>query len=329
MVDSLDVRVIHYGLGQIGRMIARVVAERGSLRSVAAIDREPELVGLDLGDVIGGERSGIAVVAEPNQALGVEADVVLHSTVSRFIDAAPQLIACVKSGKRVVISTCEELAFPWKSQPDVAVELDDMARAAGAVVVSAGVNPGFAMDYLPVVLSGSMTDVRAVQVRRRQDIARRRSRLREKLGIGLTRVEFEDLLALGGVGHVGLTESGAAVASAFGWQLERLTETVSPVMSSGPDALVIGVSQRVEGFIDQRPVLQLSLELGVGVEESSDEVTLVGEPGLHAVIPGGVQGDAATAALAVNSIGPALSAAPGLRSALELAPPHPGPLRIR
>jgi 4-hydroxy-tetrahydrodipicolinate reductase len=185
------------------------------------------------------------------------------------------------------------------------------------------------MDYLPVVLSGSMTDVRAVQVRRRQDIARRRSRLREKLGIGLTRVEFEDLLALGGVGHVGLTESGAAVASAFGWQLERLTETVSPVMSSGPDALVIGVSQRVEGFIDQRPVLQLSLELGVGVEESSDEVTLVGEPGLHAVIPGGVQGDAATAALAVNSIGPALSAAPGLRSALELAPPHPGPLRIR
>jgi len=326
--------VVHFGLGPIGRLIAQAVAGRQYLRSAAAVDRDPNLAGCDLSELIGGAASGVRVTADADEALRLDAQVVLHSTVSRLSDAAPQLMQCISSGKRVIISTCEELAYPWRTQPELAKQIHAAALEGHSVVVGAGVNPGFAMDYLPLALSGAMAEVRSVTVRRTQDISGRRNRLKEKLGIGLTPNEFQRLVDTGRVGHIGLRESGDALAGALGWDLTRVVEAMNPMLAEAPaksgaggatDGMVTGVSQTLSGYVGRRLVLRLILELGVAVKASADEITLEGEPGIQMLVPGGIQGDLATAALSVNTIASAMGAAPGLRSMAELPPARPGP----
>src|SRR5262249_34306043 len=70
-----------------------------------------------------------------------------------------------------VISTTEELAFPWQAHPGVAAEIDATARGAGVTVLGTGINPGYAMDYLPMTLSAVARRVDKVVVHRGPDPA--------------------------------------------------------------------------------------------------------------------------------------------------------------
>jgi 2,4-diaminopentanoate dehydrogenase len=203
-------------------------------------------------------------------------------------------------------------------------------------VVGTGVNPGFAMDYLPVVLSGATKRVDAVRVHRVQDAGQRREPLQAKVGAGITTDEFARRVAAGSMGHVGLTESAQAVAAALGWDPADTTETIDPVLAETPTPSAFGTIEpgRVAG-IDQVAVVRaggvervrLHLQMAVGIGPSQDDVWLTGEPDLHLVVPGGLHGDLATAAALVNTVGSIRHAEPGLRVMSELRPPRPAPTR--
>lgn len=49
----MTIRVVVYGVGPIGQLIARVAFNRGGFDVVGAIDIDPQKVGKDLGEVIG------------------------------------------------------------------------------------------------------------------------------------------------------------------------------------------------------------------------------------------------------------------------------------
>jgi 4-hydroxy-tetrahydrodipicolinate reductase len=261
--------------------------------------------------------------------------VVTHTTSSSLARCLPELLAAVAVGAHVV-SSCEELSYPWVQAPEEARRLDEAARAAGVSVVGTGVNPGFAMDYLPVVLSGVAKRVDAVRVHRVQDAGVRREPLQAKVGAGITVEEFEQRVAEGRMGHVGLTESAQAVAAALGWDAGDTTETIEPVLAEVPTPSAFGTVEpgRVAG-IDQVAVVRvdgeervwLRLQMAVGIGPSEDDIRLQGEPDLHLTVPGGLHGDLATAAVLVNTIGSIRYAEPGLRVMSELRPPRPTPER--
>jgi 4-hydroxy-tetrahydrodipicolinate reductase len=203
---------------------------------------------------------------------------------------------------------------------------------SGVAVLGTGVNPGFAMDYLPVVLSGASRRVDHVRVHRVQDAGVRRLPLQRKVGAGLSLGEFEGLVQSGSVRHVGLPESVEAVAAAFGWELTELLDEIEPVVAERPTPSGVGeipaghaagVRQRSRGLVDGREVVDLTLEMAVGLPDPRDEVTLSGDPDVTMVIPGGLHGDIATAAVVVNAIPLIARATPGLRVMAELPPPHP------
>ena len=332
-------QVAHVGLGAIGREVVRLVLRRSDLDLVAVCDISPDLVGAGIGSVLDTEAPDhVSIVESLGEAsLDVAAGdlVVTHTTSSSLERCLPELLAAVEAGAHVV-SSCEELSYPWVQAPEAAARLDDAARAAGVSVVGTGVNPGFAMDYLPVVLSGATKRVDAVRVLRVQDAGRRREPLQAKVGAGITTEEFERRVAAGSMGHVGLTESAQAVAAALGWDASDTTETIEPVVAETPTPSAFGTIEpgRIAG-IDQVAVVRadgvervhLRLRMAVGIGPSQDDIRLTGDPDLHLSVPGGLHGDLATAAALVNTIGSVRHAEPGLRVMSDLRPPRPAPER--
>lgn len=325
--------VVHYGLGPIGLEIARLVGQRSGLRSVAAVDIRPEMLGRDLAQLLTARDppSGVVVTPASSALQTPDAHVVAHCTSSSLEQVLPQLSECIQAGLAVV-STCEELSYPWDRAPDLARRLDAHARANEVAVLGTGINPGFAMDYLPVVLSGASRRVDHVRIHRVQDASTRRLPLQRKVGAGLDRSTFDEQVRAGTVRHVGLSESAQALADTFGWTLTELREEIQPILAerSTPSGLgdiapgrVTGVRQVATGFTHDREVLTLILEMAVGLRDPQDEITLTGDPDLRMVIPGGLHGDVATAAIVVNAMARILRTAPGLATMANLPPPHP------
>jgi 4-hydroxy-tetrahydrodipicolinate reductase len=320
-------RVIQYGVGAIGVEVARVLAGRPDVEMVAAIDSDPGKAGQDLGRVAGlGTDLGITVTTDTEAALALPADLVVHTTGSYLEEVAPQLLAAVDAGKNV-LSTCEELAYPWDRHPDLSRRIDARAKAAGVTVVGTGVNPGFVMDTLALALSAACQSLSRLEIRRVVDVSRRRIQLQRKVGVGITSEEFEERKATGRFGHVGLMESARLVAHALAWQVDDWQEVLEPVVCADPRQAgkirlergqVAGIHQVVSGRSNSREVLRLELEMSAGVAQPRDEVVIEGQPPVHMVIEGGIHGDLATAAIVANAIPAVVAARPGLLTMADL-----------
>jgi 4-hydroxy-tetrahydrodipicolinate reductase len=306
-----------YGLGPIGQGIAKLALDRGN-RMVAAIDVDPEKVGKDAGVLLGVPALGVTVTGDGAAAMAARPRVVLHCTSSRLAHVTPQILQCVEVGAHV-ISTCEELSFPWRHHPEDAHRIDAAAKARGVTVVGVGVNPGFVMDLLPLVLTGPCRQVRSITVTRVVDAGKRRLPLQRKVGAGMSRAEFETGVKAGTIGHVGLGESIAMTAAALGWTIDDIAETIEPVMVASD---VRGLHQVAVGRGGGRALVTLDLTMAVGATAPHDTVTIDGDPMLSVTAAGGIHGDVATWAIAVNAIPRVVAAAPGLQTVSDLPPLH-------
>jgi 2,4-diaminopentanoate dehydrogenase len=130
-----------------------------------------------------------------------------------------------------MVSTCEELSYPWNTQAALARKLDRLCKAHRVALLGTGVNPGYLMDYLPSLLTAVSQRVDSVRVRRVQDASVRRIPFQQKIGAGLSVEEFRRKEQEGTLRHVGLPESVDFVAARLGWKLSKRTETLNPVIA--------------------------------------------------------------------------------------------------
>ncbi|MDQ7844270.1 MAG: dihydrodipicolinate reductase, partial [Armatimonadota bacterium] len=212
----------------------------------------------------------------------------------------------------------EELAYPWHHHPKEATLLDELARRRGGRVIGLGVNPGFVMDALPVVLTAPCRHVDRIAVERVVDAGQRREPLQRKVGVGLTVEAFRRGVDEGTIGHVGLPQSAAMVARALGWRLERIEETVEP--EADRTGRVTGLHQVCRAYSDGDARITLDLTMATGVGRGRDVIRIDGIPPITVVIDGGIHGDIATWAVLVNAIPRVLAAPPGLLVATQLPP---------
>lgn len=322
------IRVVQYGVGPIGASVARLMREKNALEIVGAVDSDPAKAGKDLGEVAGDKDApwGIAVAADAASVLSGQVDVVMHCTSSYLKDVMAQLLGCIEAGC-CVVSTCEELAYPFRKHPELAAKLDDAAKEEGVALVGTGVNPGFVMDKLVLTLAAVAQRVDSAKSVRIVDASKRRLPLQKKIGAGMTPEEFRERVAAGVIKHHGLPESVAMVGDALGFQLDQITETIEPVIAEEnvrTDFLevhpgqVAGVHQVARGMGPGGEKVFMELKMYVGAKDPADTVTLAGEPNISLTVPGGTHGDIATAAVAVNAIPTILAAAAGLRTGREL-----------
>ncbi len=329
------IRVVQYGLGPIGLASVAVLLKKqatGQVQLTGAIDIDPDKAGRDVAELLHrDEPSGIVVSADAEQVLReTKPDVVAHTT-SSFLDRMhDQLVLCAEAGAHVVSST-EELAYPYDRHPEISAELDRVAQTNGVVILGTGVNPGYAMDVLALTATGACTDVRSVRVERIVDAGKRREPLQRKVGAGIHVDEFEERKLTGTFGHIGLRESLLLVADGLGWTFDHIEETLDPAIAlenvktaflevKVGDAA--GIHHKITGYRDGVALLTLDLKMYVGAHNPQDAVYVDGTPPIDLVVQGGIFGDTATVAALVNAIPLVLHGPPGLRTVKDMPPPR-------
>jgi 4-hydroxy-tetrahydrodipicolinate reductase len=294
---------------------------------VGAVDVDPAKVGTDVGAVLELDRPlGYVVAEDLSHLLGrAPAEVALHATHSTFALFVPQILEILEAGLDIV-STAEELSFPWEAHPEEAAEIDATARRVGRSVLATGVNPGFIMDSLPLALTAICQHVDHIEVIRVIDAATRRGPFQAKIGCGLTVEEFEAKVAAGRMGHVGLRESIGMVCDTLGWDLAHYESSVAPLVAK--DSLktdcvevqpgrVRGLRQAARGHTDQGKSVELTFVAALGADGEGDTIRIRGKPSLEVRLEG-TNGDLATVAMVVNAIPRVREAAPGLITMRDL-----------
>jgi 2,4-diaminopentanoate dehydrogenase len=327
----MAIRVLMYGLGPIGAAVARQIVSRKGFQIVGAVDIDHAKIGLDLGDVIGaGKKLKVRVTNDVNGAIkSGKPDVAVLCTSSSLKKVMAQIEGVLKK-KVAIVSTTEELSYPVGRNRALAKKIDALAKKAKVAVVGTGVNPGFAMDALPITLTGICERVDSIRVDRIQDARSRRLPFQQKIGSGLNTEQFAAKVKDGSVRHVGLAESVQMIADAMGWKLDKVTDEIHPkIADKGVESELIavdpgyvcGIIQDGIGYAKGKPLITLHMEAYLGAPESYDAVTIEGNPRVTSKVIGGLHGDVATASITVNSIPKILRVTPGLRTMADMPIP--------
>ena len=323
------IRVIQFGLGPIGCAAARLVTERSNLELVGAVDIDPGKIGRDIGEVIGSNKSlGKQVAGSLADALAAHpADVVLHMTSSYFDLFKTQIEEILEAGLDIV-STAEELSFPWRDNHDDAAALDLIAKRVGKSVLGTGVNPGFLMDVLPLFITGITQSVDHIEITRVINASERRGPFQKKIGSGMEVDAFMQKMAEGRMGHVGLPESMAMLFDTLGRRMTDYTDTVEPVIAQTLTKTdhfeveagnVKGLKQVATASSPDGEFAKLTFIAALDMEDDGDVITLTGTPNLEVKLKG-TNGDYSTVAIAVNAISRVKEAGPGVLPMRDIPP---------
>jgi hypothetical protein len=324
--------VVHCGLGPIGQSIARMILGTEGVKIVGASDVAATRSGKDLGELLGlSKKLRVKVEGDTQRFVKTaKADIAVVCTTSSAKDVK-DLIAALVQRRINVVTTCEQLAFPTPATQAIFKDLDRLARSKKVSILSTGVNPGFAMDALAVVLTAPCVSVERVSVARVVDAGTRRLSLQRKVGAGLNAHQFRRAVTEGHVQHVGLAQSAYMIAAALGWKLDKVEETIDAATAPRdldtenlriPAGATSGIKQHARGYRDGKLAVSLDLQMYVGAESPRDHVMIEGKPPIDMTIAGGIAGDVATAAIVVNSLPKLLSAPAGMLTMLDLPLMH-------
>lgn len=321
-------RILHVGLGPLGKMMIADMARRGVARVTAAVDIDPTIIGHPLTAIVpecGFDCTVSSTIAEA--ARKGPFDAALLTTSSDLAKCMGSLRELLALGLPIV-STCEELLYPWLRHPVSAEELQQLAIKHGARVLGTGVNPGFLMDTLPVAATAVCRSVRSVRIWRIQDATPRRIPFQKKIGAGLDDAGFAARIKDGSLRHVGLGESIHFVAHYLGMKIDKWDESIEAVKADrdlsaaiGPirKGMAAGVRQVARAWAKgapttDAPLIQMEFQAAIGQADPHDRVVIDGEPPIDMTLRGGVHGDIATSAISINSIPSLIAAPPGLHT---------------
>ncbi len=317
-------KVMVFGLGYIGRMVLEAIQNENPFWN-----RKLELIGVI--DIVPESREWAKKKGVPAfQSLAellkkTSPDVCIHTTASSMAVVVAQLKELV-TARIPVVSSTEELFYPWDQNPKVASELDELCKTSGVAMVGTGVNPGFVMDVLPAIVTQVVHTVDFIRVERVVNAATRRPPLQKKIGAGLDETAFRLGVEKGKIGHVGLKESLDYLASFMGAKLTKRGENIEPLLAPKAFATrvvtlkkgqVCGLHHMVWGEVDRKRVIELDLKISLIANEPVDQITIQGNPPITLTIEGGTPGDPATVAALVRGIPIVMQAKPGVVRRLE------------
>lgn len=329
-------RVVQWGLGAMGSGMARLVLEKDGLELVGGIDMRPDYVGKDLGEVLGGgRRLGVAVTNDPSSVLDkANVDLVVIATTSWTKEQLSDLKMILSAGINC-ISIAEEMAAPEAQSPELAAEIDALAKKHGVSILGTGVNPGFVLDLLVVTLSGVCHQVERIEASRVNDLSPYGPTVMKTQGVGTTPEQFAAGVADGSiVGHVGFPESIRMISDALGLGVTRIEQTREPIVSTVDretphvkvaPGMVAGCAHVAVGYAGDKPVVKLvhpqQIHPHLEGQGTGDYINIFGKPEIHMSTGPEIAGGIATMGVAVNMIPHVVAATPGLKSMVDLPVP--------
>jgi 4-hydroxy-tetrahydrodipicolinate reductase len=334
-----NVRVAIWGFGAMGSGMAKMLSTKKGVDIVAVCDMHPDRVDRDIYDVLGIDRGNRkSVIINPNVEEIIKegaADICLCATDSYTAKAFPKL-KYVLEQKINVISTAEEMSFPKAQEPELAKQLDEIAKANGVSILGTGINPGLIMDLLVTVLTGCMTDVTHVEAKRVNSLSPFGHAVMEEQGVGITLDEFNGGVEDGTLaGHVGFAESINMIGEAIGWPIEKFEQQMKPIVTTvdrtspygfAAAGNVAGVNMTGQGFVNGEVKIDMihpqQIEPEMEGTHTGDYIVLKGSPEVNMSIKPEVDGGLGTIAMCVNMIPQVINSNPGLKTMLDLPVPR-------
>jgi 4-hydroxy-tetrahydrodipicolinate reductase len=320
----------------MGSGMARLMLDKPGLTIVAAVDGRPDFAGRDLGDVLGVGRSlGIAVSDDPETVLdGHRFDVAVLATTSWVAEQKADLHRLLSAGINCV-SIAEEMTHAEAQNPELAGELDEAARANGVSVLGTGVNPGYVLDLLVIMLTGGCHSVERIEASRVNDLSPYGPTVMASQGVGTTPEEFRAGVADGSiVGHVGFPESIYMISEAIGLGVNRVEERREPIIGcvrrvtphvTVEPGMVAGCAHTGIGYRDATEVVRLEhpqqIYPHLEGQDTGDYIHIHGTPEVHMEIKPEIAGGQSTIGIAVNMIPHVVAASPGLKRMIDLPVP--------
>jgi hypothetical protein len=163
----MPIRVIVWGTGNVGRPAIRAVLSHRDLELVGVVVSNPDKVGRDAGKIAGLPAIGIAATDDWQSLLAAGADAVVYTATAdiRPEEAMADLLACLGAGCNVVSTSFYSFLHPGSTAAEVLAPINSACESSGASLLVSGIDPGWAMDMLPVALSGAVADIREIRSR--------------------------------------------------------------------------------------------------------------------------------------------------------------------
>ncbi len=334
-----NVKVVIWGFGAMGSGMAEMLLTKQGVDIVGICDLHPERVGKSMYEVLGvaqGDRPSVIINDSIDEVLTEGCcDVCLCATDSFTSKAFPRLKLALEK-KVNVISTAEEMAYPKAQEPELAAELDQIAKANGVSILGTGINPGLIMDLLVVCLTGCMTDLKHVEAKRVNSLSPFGPAVMEEQGVGITLDDFNSGVEDGTLaGHVGFHESVGMIAEAVGWKVNKFEQQMKPIVTTvdrkSPYGFaaagdIAGVNMTGQGYVNDELLIDMihpqQIEPEMEGTYTGDYIKLQGSPEVNMSITPEVDGGLGTIAMCVNMIPQIINANPGLKTMLDLPVPR-------
>ncbi len=163
----MTLKVVVWGTGNVGRPAIRAVLSHCDLELVGVIVASKDKVGLDAGVIAGVATTGVLATDNWRSVLDAKPHAVVYTATAdiRPVEAMADLLACLEAGINVVSTAFYAYLNPASSPQEALQPVNDACARSGASLFVSGIDPGWVMDMLPVVLSGAVSGIREIRTR--------------------------------------------------------------------------------------------------------------------------------------------------------------------
>jgi 4-hydroxy-tetrahydrodipicolinate reductase len=341
----MSLRVIQWSTGNVGRYCLRQILDHPELELAGVYVTSEAKDGRDAGALCDRPAAGVAATRDAERLLAADADCVVYTATAdrRPFDAVKDIARILASGKNVVSSSVVGLVHPRALGERVTAQLEEACAKGQSSFFTSGIDPGFANDVLPLVLSGlcgTWEEIRIQEIINYATYAQPEV-LFDTMGFGQP-LDAKPVILMPGALSFAWGGTIKLLADGLGLTLDRIAETherlpATKRLDIQGHAIEAGTMAalrfEVQGIVAGRPVLVVEHVTRMDDDLAPDwprgngsyRVLVKGVPGMKCELEfWDEQGDHAvggvilTATRLVNAIPAVCDAPPGLLSALDL-----------